>query len=174
MRQTTKSETENQSKQSVHGALGAKAAYVCYIHTRLSHTTLLTLTWKSTGMVGKREGGQKRQNVDRHADHQKAAAMKAETTTAAIANACDEEPKAGAAAPVEVVAVELAWLAVTLAGLEVVVTIPLEEAAGVLVPPGAEVVVAAGVVEPPMATVGADIKLCSVALKVPVMPVRLK
>jgi len=109
-----------------------------------------------------------------HADHQKAAATNAEATTAAIANACDEEPNAGAAAPVEEVAVEVARLEVAPVplGLAVVVVIPLEPTA-VVVEPAEPVVVAGAVVEEPMATVGADIKLCSVSLKVPVIPVRV-
>jgi len=58
-------------------------------------------------------------------------------------------------------------LAVELAEpVEVTVTMPVEVEAGAL---PEEVVEAAGVLEP-MADVGAVIRLCSVALKVPVMP----
>jgi len=93
--------------------------------------------------------------------------------SAAKATACGEEPKAATAAPFEDVGDDPGEL-VTPVGLPVVVDERrLEEpvlVAGVL----PEDVVERGEVVEPIAEVGAVIRLFSVSLKTPVMPVRLK
>jgi len=95
--------------------------------------------------------------------------------TAAKAAACGEEPKAGTAAPCEDVGDDLGEV-VAPVGLLVVVDRRLEEPVFVFVLAGVlpeDVVERGEVVEPPIAEVGAVIRLFSVSLKVPVMPVRV-
>jgi len=92
--------------------------------------------------------------------------------TAAKAAACGEEPKAGTAAPCEDVADDLGEL-VAPDGLLVVVEMRLELLVFVFAGMLPEDVVERGEVVEPMAEVGAVIRLFSVSLKVPVMPVRV-
>lgn len=94
--------------------------------------------------------------------------------TAAKAAACGEEPKAGTAAPVEDVGDDPGEL-VAPVGLPVVEDERRLEPVLVFVFAGLlpEDVVERGDVVEPMAEVGAVIRLFSVSLKVPVMPVRV-
>jgi hypothetical protein len=95
--------------------------------------------------------------------------------TATKAIACDEEPKAGSAAFPELVGDGVELLVAPL-GLLVVMVPERRLLVPVFTGELLEEVVETGEVVPvlePIAEVGAVIKLCSVSLKVPVMPVRV-